>query len=89
MVGANKFKHVKNVPKSLGAVEGLRFEDLGTDIVYNAKEYVYICPEIKETQDIIATINEEVDAIAKELSEVEEFTFDAPQSLMDWGFQGR
>ena len=74
-----KFKHVRNVPKSLSNIEGLRLEDLGS-VKYNAKEDIYICPECDE-KAISAQIAQEVDEINKELGEIEDFEVLEPGSF--------
>ena len=78
-----KFKHVRNIPKTLSGVEGLRLEDLGPNLKYSAKEDVDLCPECDENA-IIAQVAKEVDEINKELEETGDFEIIAPG-----GFQPR
>ena len=76
------------MPKALSSVEGIRLEDLGEDIRYNAKDDVHICPEAVDDKAIIAHVHKEVEEITKELGELEAEEFDyGPRSA--WGFQGR
>ena len=68
-----KFKHVRNVPKSLSGIEGLRLEDLG-EVQYHPKEDEYTCPACDD-KAIAASIREEVAQISAELGDIECFEF--------------
>ena len=73
--GYCKFKHVKGVPKSLAAVEGLRFEDLG-QCTYSPKEDIYTCvPGDLDDKTLASQIAAEVEEINKEIAELEEFKY--------------
>ena len=64
------------MPKALSNVEGIRLEDLGEDIRFNAKDNVYICPETVDDKAIVAQVHKEVEEITKELGELESEEFD-------------
>ena len=73
--GYCKFKHVRGVPKSLAAVEGLRFEDLG-QCTYSPKEDIYTCvPGDLDEKTLASQIAAEVEEISKEIAELEEFNY--------------
>ena len=75
------------MPTAFSSVEGIRLQDLGEVIRYNAKDNVYICSEVVDDKAIIAQVHKEVEEITKELGEVEAEEFDyGPPSA--WGFQG-
>ena len=66
---------MKDVPKSLSSVEGLRFEDLGK-CTYDPKEDVYTCvPCDRDDKALVAQINAEVEEINKELNELDDFSY--------------
>ena len=70
-----KFKHVRNVPKTLSSVEGLRFEDLG-EVTCNPREDVYTCVACdRDDKAIVPQIQSEVEEINKELNELDDFSY--------------
>ena len=68
-----KLKHVRNIPKSLSGIEGLRLEDLG-EVQYHPKEDEYTCAACDD-KAIAAQIKEEVAQISAELGDIEGFEF--------------
>jgi len=75
-----KFKHVRNIPKSLAGIDGLRFEDLG-EVKYSPKDDVYTCVECdRDDKEVVANIQKEIEEIDQECSDLG-FTYDDASAL--------